>query len=232
MALGRALEGTELCELEVGERVVTKRRSAAADFLIPPGNLLLAWHPVAVRMVSVDDWARWEARLYERLHGLRVRRDGDTLLLPRLPGEPVSHQLHDPRALPAAVEALYALHGHDLRGQPLSHGDATAHNVLFDGQTARWFDFDAMHDQRLSARRRHADDLRALLFSAVGCAPQRLEAMLEAVLAYPDASVLRELAAQVTSRRLALSPYHHGQALRSAALHRALVARIRARISG
>ncbi len=229
--LGRTLQATDLCEITVSGSIVEKRRTPAAYFLIPPGNLLLALHPVAVAVVNVEDWARWEGHLYRRLYGSVVRRDGQTLLLPRLPGEPVSDQLHDPRAMPAAVAALWDLHQRDLRGLPLSHGDAAVENVLFDGRTARWFDFDAMHDQRRSPRLRHADDLRALLFSAVGRAPERLDAILSAVLTYPDRSVLRRLITLASSRRLALSPYHHGQALMSAYMHAELLSELRYRMT-
>jgi len=231
MELGRQLKAQELCRITVGSTLVWKRRTEAADFLIPPGNLLLRWHPVPVHMAPVDDWARWEDRLYRRLYGQTVRQEGETLILPRLPGTPVLDQLDDPRAFPAAVAALLDLHRHSFLGRRISHGDATAHNVLFDGSEARWFDFDAMHDLRTPASLRHADDLRALLFSAVGRAPERIEALLDAVMAYPDAVVLQELGRLVVSWRLHWSPYHHGQALMTPDIHDGLIARIRYRIT-
>jgi hypothetical protein len=55
-----------------------------------------------------------------------------------------------------------------------SHGDAHAGNVFYDDVEDRvvWFDFETLHAATLSDVQRHADDLRALIFSSAGYLPE------------------------------------------------------------
>src|SRR5690349_16581331 len=80
-------------------------------------------------------------------------------------------------ALCLASTALRELHGQsmDVAGSDwqLSHGDATCHNVLIDNEhhVAHWIDFDIRHRLGLPKLERHADDLRALIFSSCSMVP-------------------------------------------------------------
>lgn len=89
--------------------------------------------------------------------------------------------------------------------QPLSHGDATVENVCVDleNESAAWFDFDMRHRTQLSAAERHADDVRAFLFSAAAVSPrERIQQMVEQCLEKIESDELRcALLAQLQVRK-------------------------------
>ena len=98
----------------------------------------------------------------------------------------------------------------------LSHGDATLRNVLFDPATgeARWFDFDTAHDPGLAPAWRHADDLRALIYSAVeSFADVPVAHVLRTVQdAYAEPRPWEQIRDRLARRALHFSPLHLAQA--------------------
>ncbi len=165
--LHRWMEPTE------DETVIRKRRSWFSRFLIPPGNLYLRLMKVDSLVLAETAWHQWEAGISG---ALIVGRD---VVIPRVCGEDLSGILQDPtrsgteqnKAIRLAMQALRELHSRQvcLNGSawPLSHGDATVENVRVDleASTAGWFDFDMQHRHDLGEQARHADDLRAFVFS-------------------------------------------------------------------
>ena len=174
--LARRLAAVELHRCEEpsdAETVIRKRRSRLSQFLIPPGNLYLRLMGADSFVLAETAWHRWEAAVSG------AQSDGRDVLIPRVRGEVLSavlqsqkHSFAEKReAIRLAMQALRDLHSRQvsLAGSlwMLSHGDATADNVRVDLEagTAGWFDFDMRHRSRLSEHWRHADDLRAYVFS-------------------------------------------------------------------
>jgi hypothetical protein len=145
--------------------------------------------------------------------------------------------------LAAALSRLYALHQIEIeiqtqtgrRRMKLSHGDASVANIMYDAdrELMTWFDFDLRHDFNCVASDRHADDLRAFLFTAVDCLPSAnghdscdardigLIAMLSAISDhYPDIVVWRTLARWLRGRSIARDPFHQAQRFRLRQTHR------------
>jgi tRNA A-37 threonylcarbamoyl transferase component Bud32 len=125
---------------------------------------------------------------------------GGVLVLPCLGGTTLASVLEDrdlapavcARALELAARALAAFHRAGF-----THGDAMAENVLIDldAGTARWFDFETVHESSRPPAWRRADDLRALLST---CVVRTDAAMCEDVLAhildaYDDPMVIRDV---------------------------------------
>ena len=79
-----------------------------------------------------------------------------------------------------------------------------------DADTATWFDFDLRHDLNIPAPLRHADDLRALLFSAAHYFS--LENLADLVhitkKTYDEGEVWHELARQLNDRWFRLDVFH------------------------
>ena len=103
------------------------------------------------------------------------------IAVPLLPGESLNCVLSRTdvslkrklNCIALALCALLLLHKRpavwpDGQTRRLSHGDATAENVYVDDlqQCACWFDFDMRHRPDIPEVQRHADDLRALIFSS------------------------------------------------------------------
>ena len=116
-----------------------------------------------------------------------------------------------------ALRSLTQFHQHIITLEPddtvlLSHGDATVRNVMFDATTnsVTWFDFDLRHDLTVSATARHADDLRAFLFSAAHYfsmedLPDLVRVAREN---YSDSKVWVELSKQVSSPWFRFDLFH------------------------
>jgi hypothetical protein len=155
-----------------------------ASVLLPLGNAYLRSQGVAAEMLSLRGWLQWEqdvARFLGRT--ARISVDGSGLEFPFTAGDSLSNVLRDDlplqdklSALQMAAGALRQLHARsvqqsDAEPWPLSHGDATCHNVIVNLSTAavEWIDFDMRHWRSVPADERRADDLRALLFSAAAC---------------------------------------------------------------
>ena len=118
------------------------------------------------------------ATLWQPVHCHAVRHD--TVLIERLPGEPIRTLLVEARlyenALHAAGVALR--HAHSLYSEywhaGWSHGDPHLGNVLYDCEKgyAYLIDFETRHEMSLSADERHADDLLTFLLELMGSAPE------------------------------------------------------------
>ena len=165
-----------------------------------------------------------------RLYGIDCGVDSrGWLLLPLWPGTVVADYGADIRlpqddrlrALAAAGDALRGLHQirmrlyDGLQGR-LSHGDATLRNVMYDPASCRahWYDFNTVHNHSEPALARHADDLRAFLYSALETFfDLPVSVIAETVKsAYGDLAVWDHLRSRLARRLLHTSPFHLAQA--------------------
>ena len=226
----RVLAGTRLCSVRAaeveGEHVFVKRRYAHAPALILAARVL----PARFRVLSAREWLEWEPEVYRRAYGAAVVAGrGACLQLPAWPGVQLPAWLAarvvllDDRlgALAAAARELRRLHAlpvrfPDDRVRLFSHGDATVRNAVYDSATGRvhWFDFETIHTGAHTPPWRHADDLRALAYSAaVVLDMTALRPAAEAIVAaYPDASVQSELAEMLACGRARYDPFQLAQA--------------------
>lgn len=226
----RILAGTRLCAVRAaeagGERVIVKRRYAYAAVPILAARVL----PARLRVLSVREWLEWEPEVYRRAYGAAVvAGPGPCLHLPAWPGVPLAAWLAEPAALvddrlgalAAATRELRRLHALPVRypdgGVRLfSHGDATVRNAVYDSATGKvhWFDFETIHTGAHPPAWRHADDLRALAYSAaVVMDITALGPAAEAIVAaYADASVRSELAGMIACGRAHRDPFQLAQA--------------------
>ena len=209
----------------IGDReFVCKTRHPLSQLLIIPGNIVLRWRKVPVRVLSMGEWIEWEGKLAP----IEIEYDQSsprTLMLARIPGTPLVDILASPcvstdekwDVIVISVNALRQFHERccdaTAHGSTkLSHGDATARNVMIDQEleTSTWFDFDLRHDLHAPAIARHADDLRALLFSAAHFFKEKdLSRLVNVVRSeYDHQPVWNELAAQISSRWFGLDLFH------------------------
>ncbi|AMV36345.1 hypothetical protein [Planctomyces sp. SH-PL62] len=210
--------------------LIAKRRRWYSPWLIAPGNLYLRWLEAGVLVLPDHPWRDWERAVHRRLYGIECEIDPQGwLLLPLWPGValdehandltiPLRERLH---AIATAVRALKQLHEIETRlldGEigRLSHGDATLRNVVYDRDSsrARWFDFDTVHEPSSPPIARRADDLRAVLHSA-------LEAVRDATVsdlfetvraAYDERAVWDHVRGLLARGSLHASPFHLAQA--------------------
>jgi hypothetical protein len=195
LALARRLAALRLHRYEGVPKTAApwlcKRRMWWAAGLLWLGNAYLRTQGVAARVLPLADWLEWERNVAHVLgREARISADGAGLETPFFAGVTLGQILradlpwHDKlSALRKAAGALRQLHSkliHRSGGESwaLSHGDATCHNVVVSLSTASaaWIDFDMRHDWRHPVVERHADDLRALLFSSAACLPPALHA--------------------------------------------------------
>lgn len=177
----RAMVGFRVNRVAIGDREVRKTRRLGAGVAIACGNVYFRLAGALFRMFpTVGGWIHHEARMFEALHRQPVRRDGRTLVMPRLPGRDLYAVLADetsPHALAAAGRALAAIHA---RG--ISHGDVNLGNFIWDGRHAALIDFDAAHDDEHPIDLRAADDVLGLTLDLArldGDFEQRLAWFLE-----------------------------------------------------
>lgn len=198
LAVGRLLRSARYAETRVvrqnDEPQVRKSRAFYAPLLVWLGGPLLGILDTGVRVLPQRDWEERERRVYRRLHDTSIRIDaGGTLVLPFLAGETLARLLEAPeleeslrkRAIERAVAALAELHHLGL-----THGDATAGNVLVDPEriegsgrrAACWIDFETVHDARRPLAWRRADDVRALLATClVRTSPEKIAETLQLI---------------------------------------------------
>ena len=202
--LAGLLARTELHRVEsldtANGKILLKTRRRASHIAVSTGNLYLRMQRAGVEVLTTDEWLRWELAVWTAKNSSAmdeyhktiqpevnpcIRSNG--LMIPRSPGEPLSHILADDtrpigsrlQCVGWALQSLEHVHalnadwGNDLV-QPISHGDATAENVIIDtpNRSACWIDFDTRHRPSLRAIERQADDLRALVFSTAFHLPQ------------------------------------------------------------
>lgn len=210
---------------------VRKRRRGWGWLFIVPGNVVLACRQTPVHVLFTTAWLRREAELNQVLYG-RTIPPGRVFVCEKFPGVPLATWLQQPEltaaqkfdALKIAVAGLHRLHCMEVddgNGATVrfSHGDASTCNVLYDREhkSACWFDFDLSHWQNIPARCRHADDLRAFLFSAMQHFPQhQLTELLSVIQQHYDApEVWQTLREQVASRWFPFDVFHRAQIRRS-----------------
>ena len=202
------------------ELEVRKRRAFYAPLLVWLGGPLVRLLDTGVRVLPQPDWEERERHLYSSLRGTSIRVDADgTLVLPRLPGEPLAAVLEDPeldepvrkRAIELTVVALAELHA---RG--FTHGDAMAENVMVDLEAgvAHWFDFETVHESSRPIAWRRADDVRALAATClVRTVPEKLAETLNLILdVYADEGVTGALIQSFASILRRPLTFHLGQA--------------------
>lgn len=198
---------------------VRKRRQWYAPLLVWLARPLLALLDAGVQLLPQRAWAARERQLYEDLYNARVAVEPSALLLPNLTGDTLATLLENPRitapvrnmAIGEAARALAAFH---RRGY--THADAMAQNVMIEVETAtaRWFDFETVHDPRRTLLWQRADDVRALLATCLQrTTPGEWSGTLTLVLdSYGDEAVVRELAAAFASPFRRALAYHLSQA--------------------
>jgi tRNA A-37 threonylcarbamoyl transferase component Bud32 len=230
--LGRCLVSIPLhrwsspAELPAGWR--RKARELWCETLLPLGNFYLCLQGAPSEVLPAGRWLQREAVVAGALgRDVQLRcclRALDMRLLPGVCLREILQEHSSPQAkleaLRVAAAALDQLHSvsvgdADGHARALSHGDATCNNVVVDraGSTAAWIDFDTQHRVDLSTVERHADDLRALLFSSVACLPESADAdCVASVLAgYSDEAVVEQLR-QCLMRQNCPSVFHIAQA--------------------
>jgi tRNA A-37 threonylcarbamoyl transferase component Bud32 len=208
---GWLLRATTYSEIRVvdhdGVVQVRKRRRVYAPVLVALGDPLVWALNTGVRVLNQRDWAERERLIYGSVYGTTVEIESDgTLALPHLAGKTLASVLDDPtlgeaarlQAVELAVVALGAFHA-----KGFTHGDAMAENVMVDrdARVARWFDFETTHEASRSMEWRRADDLRALLATALvrtrrGEMPESVQLILDT---YADLETARLVVPTFTS---------------------------------
>ena len=189
--LGRLLSDFQLnavSAIRVGQYTYfAKRRRWFVAPVIAAGNLFLKREGAHARVLSDREWRNWEIEVYRAIYDIELVTDErGRLCFPACAGVSLAAHLQSKSATESekltaiglAVRSLFRLHAVVIRwpdGQkrPLSHGDATVENVIIDDAPvkASWLDFDTIHESRMDAAWRHADDLRALTYSAAARLP-------------------------------------------------------------
>ncbi len=171
--LAKAGKRAGLCQVLIGESTVRKRRWPWGDAMAFAQNQTLALLGEPVRILSRAAWVEREQLAWCG----RAHLDGPWLVVPRIKGPTLGQRMavatapEAIRALSASLHALGALHH---RG--LTHGDATCDNVCVHGDEATFFDFEQAHVGAGPAQTFAADDLVALVYSALTLLPSALVA--------------------------------------------------------
>lgn len=232
LSLARLMAATHLNQVrflnEGGQPIVAKRRRGYSPVVIFFGNWVSRMRRVPVIVMQNKAWHDWERRVNPAVNGFEAACDArGWLRVPLGEGRSLQEYLASSEygleqklaALRVAARALRQLHETRLpgSGEWLSHGDATVRNVAYDAgrQRARWFDFDLRHDLRTEAALRHADDLRALIFSSLPWVePTTIEQYAGAMLAgYGNGPALVRLRELVNAPLLDYGLYHLAQTL-------------------
>lgn len=195
-----------------------KRRTWLADVLVVVGNLYLRFQGARSEVLRLRAWIAWElavAREFGR--DVQALTDRAGIECRFIPGSSLAEVQQSAvpleQKLRATFEAAAALRQfHQARAStgeiahwPLSHGDATVRNVIIDADTgcATWIDFDIRHDCHLPPPFRHADDLRALLWSsAAHLDPHAYSECIDTIFrGYNDAETARAVQHQTVHAR-------------------------------
>jgi len=183
--LGNRLAGVKINKvrrMDVNRRTYcAKRRRWFGSLLIATGNIYLKRTGAGVRALPNHQWQLRESEVYRVVHDLELMTDSSGwLLIPEFSGTVLATYLESEAhsetekldAIRLASLSLSSLHSIEVQSpdgqqRPLSHGDATAQNVILgtSPMKASWFDFDMTHDNLRDTHWRHADDLRALTYS-------------------------------------------------------------------
>lgn len=174
-----------------------KTRYWYSPFVVWGANLVLAVLGIRARFLSLNRWTHRERDVYRFLYNEDVFiGPDDSVYVPARAGTCLAEYLKDAdisdgqkqRAVGAAAAALQRLHMNCLphvgRTDVLSHGDATALNVIYDPEvnSAQWIDFETAHADRVDLIDRHADDLQTFILSVLSHSrPAETEARLAVI---------------------------------------------------
>ncbi len=237
---GRSLAGCRLHRIRYarvdGVEAVLKSRRFGSGLAVVVGNLYLRLQRSDVEVLTDDEWLRWELAVEAATNGGVVipihpsPHESFRGLISRVsPGLPLRNILIDRTcsldekfaAIRWAMAALHQLHRHQADWgngirQSISHGDATVKNVIVHSkaQSARWIDFDTRHLPHQTEPARHADDLRALIYSAAANLPQTCHSRLAAefIASRPEEPVAHRFHQRLTNDWRRLNTFQLAQA--------------------
>jgi hypothetical protein len=236
MAALRLVRRVKTCQtgrvLQDGQVFYWRRRAWWIGWLVPLMNRALRGTRPKVLLLETGSWQRREVQGHRRLNGVDVPMRAHGVLVPAFPGQSLDGWLSSPslsredklRALGLALAALRTAHQQMVPtplgvDHPFTHGDATCGNVVVALEEARaaWIDFETMHEETGSLILKQADDLRALIMSALellepGAFPAVWRLVREA---YPDPEVRATLADALKLRSRPI--YHWAQGIPRAA---------------
>lgn len=194
-----------------GRKFMLKWRNPFGRHITPLANGFFFFTRVPFRFwKETRQWQDWEVWCFRALNpDFRAHRVGGCgVVEEKLPGDSLWNHLKAGTVtkpmLVAAGREIRRVHELrcDLFGGPWSHGDAAMRNVLYDAATgrARLIDFETLHDKRLPAIQRHADDLLAFLLDLASKASTQfwLTGALAFLRAYGDEKVITEVSRRLT----------------------------------
>ena len=205
---------------------VLKRRVGFSWPAIALGNLVFRYRRVPVIVLYRQQWLDWEQQVSQVLGRSCQPIENNQLAIEKLTGRPLGQCLKQQSSVDeklimifAASRALWNLHQQSVAVWQLSHGDASVQNVLIDQETntAQWFDFDLKHIESTKPLQRHADDLRALLFTtAIQFDPDSIAQLVSVVRkSYDSTETWQALQKQITARSFSIDLFHRAQLRRA-----------------
>ncbi|WP_010586839.1 BUD32 family EKC/KEOPS complex subunit [Schlesneria paludicola] len=218
-----------------GVDVVRKQRRFLACLIIPWGNAFQWLTGSPHFALPVRQWLAWERAIdASTRQGLVLIESsgaierGSVLVCRHVPGDSLSRILADCRYSPAqkldairlALTALRRLHAVDADWgngtyRSISHGDATACNVIVDmrANSACWIDFETRHDPQLAEVDRQTDDLRSLVYTSAAHLPVSSFCELADVLLQVDIDreTHQRLKQRLTTEWIHLTPFQLAQ---------------------
>ena len=219
-----------------GKNIVCKRRYWYSPPIVLLGNLISRYRIVPVKVLNQRDWLQQELRMGQVLNReIKVQRS--VLIVERLFEHSAAQYLEIPEVpletrlnvVAKCTQSLADLHQQvvilaDGKKRFLSHGDATVNNVAYDFATnsAQWFDFDLSHELDFNATLRHADDLRAFIFSAAGYFPlHSVQTLVDIALSnYANPAVFSTLQSLILRWQFDYDLLHLAQSLCSVEKHK------------
>jgi hypothetical protein len=221
---------------------IIKGRSIWNWFPVAIGNLFFRLRQPSIQVLPLKEWIHWEIVVAGVL-GRSVEPMVWGVRTKILPGETLAELLKQDRHseqqkrdwVVLAGQALAELHQQSVELESfgsvaLSHADASVCNVMIEpvqadsirermveNQRANWFDFDLRHDLHVSAIDRQADDLRALIFTALVCCRwNEIGYLLNGLkLVYPNCQVWHVLRNVVANPKHKLDTFHLAQLRRA-----------------
>lgn len=193
-----------------------KIRRHGAEVLVRVGNLYLRLQGALSECLRMEEWFDWEVAVGElQEHVVQPHPKRRGIAFPEIIGLTLGDVLDSDRewdqkkqALALAATSLQHLHQQRLTAckvvdWPMSHGDATCHNIVInlESANAQWIDFDMRHRTDIAPQIRHADDLRSLIWSSACFVAQCDYADLVTTICsyYGDFNVVRAM--QIMTRR-------------------------------